>query len=331
LRPLTMKSIPVFATLLLAAASPSRALTLSVLPAHPVEGTPFTLAVGLTGSCSAPDGIVVTPGNPGLVTVNITDFCLAPPIDELVEVPIGPLTAGAWILRVHAGGKQESLQVNVVSVLTIDVLPPNPLAGSLLTLRLTGNGSCPSLRPEVQDGNMLTLHYFEECVVTPLPPAPFVVEESIGPLSAGDFVVQAIDDEDRTLASHRFHVFGTFECRPSETALCLLNGRFRVEAAWRTATAHGAAHAHPETADSGALWFFGPDNLELLVKVLDACQTQSQTVWVFAAGLTDVEVEITVTEMATGRTRHYLNPLGRAFAPIQDTAAFSCLPLFPGS
>jgi hypothetical protein len=327
----TMKPVLWCASLLLAGAAPSSALSLAVLPAHPVEGTPFTLVIGLVGSCPVPDGVIATPGHPGIVTVTLRDICLSPPGPTLVEVPIGPLTDGPWSLRVQFG-VEEALLVEVEALpFAIDFDPPSPQAGSPFILRLTGSASCYSLGPAKQDGNLLTLRFIGDCPILPPPPSPFVIEQSLDPLSAGDYVVQVIDTNGSTLVSRRLHVFSSIECVPSETALCLQQGRFRVEATWRTGTAQGVARAHPETADSGAFWFFGPDNLELLVKVLDACPTQSQATWVFAAGLTDVEVEIIVTEMATGKTQRYRNPLGRPFAPILDTKAFSCLLPFPGS
>jgi hypothetical protein len=46
--------------------------------------------------------------------------------------------------------------------------------------------------------------------------------------------------------------------------------------------------------------------------------------WVFAAGLTDVEVEITVTDTVSGTWKSYRNPPHTAFLPIQDTLAFDC-------
>ena len=58
--------------------------------------------------------------------------------------------------------------------------------------------------------------------------------------------------------------------------------------------------------------------------MLNGCQGIPGTHWVFAAGLTNVEVELTVTNMVTKQTRRYRNPLNRPFVPIQDTAAFSC-------
>jgi hypothetical protein len=125
-------------------------------------------------------------------------------------------------------------------------------------------------------------------------------------------------------------------CAAGATTLCLgPAGRFRVEATWRTpapgggAGGEGDARAVPLTADTGALWFFDAANLELIVKVLAACPVDGR-VWVFAAGLTDVEVELTVTDTdrvsgtADGTARVYRNPPGTPFAPIQDTAAFLC-------
>ena len=43
-------------------------------------------------------------------------------------------------------------------------------------------------------------------------------------------------------------------------------------------------------------------------------------------GLTNVEVELTVTDTETAEVRSYFNPLGKAFAPVQDIAAFATCP-----
>ncbi|MEP6769608.1 MAG: hypothetical protein ABJC61_13125 [Acidobacteriota bacterium] len=48
--------------------------------------------------------------------------------------------------------------------------------------------------------------------------------------------------------------------------------------------------------------------------------------WVFAGGLTNVEVTLTVSDLHTGAVRTYRNPLGTAFQPLQDTAAFATCP-----
>jgi hypothetical protein len=314
--------------LFLCAAAPAAALSLSVLPAQPVEDAPFTLVASVNAACPVPGSIVVTPSFAGgVVQVVFVEACSTPPQPRLVEIPLGPLNSGQWIFRARFGTVQTELHAEVQRVpYRIDLDPSSPQAGGPLTLRFVGSGNCAFLGDPVRDGNLLTLQFDDNCGVLPPPPVPFVVEQEIGPLPAGDYVVQVSTFDDRSLASRRFHVFGASECVPSETALCLQRGRFRVSATWRTASAQGVAKVRPETADSGSLWFFFPDNLELLVKVLDACQSPDPKYWVFAAGLTNVEVDIAVTDTATQTTRHYRNALGAPFAPVLDTAAFACAP-----
>jgi hypothetical protein len=110
---------------------------------------------------------------------------------------------------------------------------------------------------------------------------------------------------------------------PAEQAahtLCI-GGRFTVTAEW---TAHDGSHgfgtAMPLTAESGAFWFFHPDNLELMVKVLDAC-SYNQRSWVFAAGLTDVGVVLRVYDKLTRLGRSYTSLRGQPFLPVTDVNA----------
>jgi hypothetical protein len=117
-------------------------------------------------------------------------------------------------------------------------------------------------------------------------------------------------------------------CLPDQTTHCLSNGRFRVTAAWADANGNeGDGNAILPSADSGEFWFFDAGNTELLIKVLDLCANpQFNNFWVFAAGLTDVEVTVTVTDTASGQVEVYGNELGEAFAPVLDTAAFATCP-----
>jgi hypothetical protein len=99
-----------------------------------------------------------------------------------------------------------------------------------------------------------------------------------------------------------------------------------VEATWQTSDGTtGAAHAVRLTDDSGYLWFFAASNVEVIVKVLNACALNSRY-WVFAGGLTNVRTVITVTDSETGMLKSYTNPQGTAFQPIQDTSAFQTCP-----
>ncbi|MCB1037355.1 MAG: hypothetical protein KDD47_26225, partial [Acidobacteria bacterium] len=116
-------------------------------------------------------------------------------------------------------------------------------------------------------------------------------------------------------------------CMPDATTHCLNGGRFRVTAEWeRPNGTDGDANAILASSDAGEFWFFNPNNTELLVKVLDGCGTQFNSFWVFAAGLTNVDVTITVTDTESLETRVYENPLGTDFEPVLDTQAFATCP-----
>ncbi len=117
----------------------------------------------------------------------------------------------------------------------------------------------------------------------------------------------------------------TGSCTPSSTVLCLSNNRFQVSANWQSTTASGAGMAISLRPDTGYFWFFNSSNVEMVIKVLDACSLNSKY-WVFAGGLTNVNVTITVTDTQNDTVRTYVNPQSAAFQPIQDTSAFSTCP-----
>jgi photosystem II stability/assembly factor-like uncharacterized protein len=110
-------------------------------------------------------------------------------------------------------------------------------------------------------------------------------------------------------------------CEPGPATLCLREGRFRVEAAWKDFEGNtGVGRAVPLNGETGALWFFQEDNLELVVKVLDGRGLNGRF-WVFAASLTSVEFTLTVTDTETGRQKVYRNPPGH-MASFGDTGTF---------
>jgi hypothetical protein len=127
--------------------------------------------------------------------------------------------------------------------------------------------------------------------------------------------VVLLDDERRTAV-----------CVPDGDTLCLNDGRFRVEMTWSDfADERGVGRATPLTGDSGTFWFFEPENVEVVIKVLDACGF-SDRYWVFAAGLTNLATRIEVVDTRAGELAVYENGLGTAFAPVLDTAAFATCP-----
>lgn len=115
-------------------------------------------------------------------------------------------------------------------------------------------------------------------------------------------------------------------CVAGPTSLCLgSGGRFKVQATFDTGTQNGQAQVVKLTDDTGYLWFFAASNVEVVVKVLDAC-SYNQRFWIYAGGLTNVQVTLTVTDTKTGTVKTYSNPLGTAFKPVQDTSALATCP-----
>ena len=59
--------------------------------------------------------------------------------------------------------------------------------------------------------------------------------------------------------------------------------------------------------------------------MLNGCAINNRY-WVFAAGLTNVHVDLTVTDTQTGQIKTYINPQGRTYVTILDTNAFATCP-----
>jgi plastocyanin len=120
----------------------------------------------------------------------------------------------------------------------------------------------------------------------------------------------------------------TGACIAGPETLCVNGGRFQVEVAWRIpdgSTGAGKAVPIPSAPDSGLFYFFNTSNIEMLLKVLNACGL-NQRYWVFFAATTNVELAVVVTDTQTGQTRSYFNPLNRPAPPVQDTDAFPTCP-----
>jgi len=115
---------------------------------------------------------------------------------------------------------------------------------------------------------------------------------------------------------------GATPCIVDDKTLCLNGGRFQVRTHWtKTDGSSGDGHAVALTGDSGYFWFFDSANIEAVTKVLNGCGL-NDAYWVFAAGLTNVRVDLDVLDTKTGLPYSKENPQGTPFAPIQDTGAF---------
>lgn len=118
-------------------------------------------------------------------------------------------------------------------------------------------------------------------------------------------------------------------CVESATTLCLVNGRFQVEVDWRAGGPFTAATAIPlEFApESGLFYFSSPGNIEMLVKVLNACvPALGNKYWVFYAATTNLEFVMIVIDTQTGAVKFYHNPENTPALPVQDTSAFATCP-----
>ena len=116
-------------------------------------------------------------------------------------------------------------------------------------------------------------------------------------------------------------------CTPDAHTLCLDGARFSVTAEYQQSESGPSTQATAVTLTdaTGYFWFFDSSNVELIVKVLNGCGINNHY-WVFAAGLTNVGVHMTVTDLQTAQQQVFDNAVGTPFAPIQDTTAFATCP-----
>ena len=119
---------------------------------------------------------------------------------------------------------------------------------------------------------------------------------------------------------------GGGRCEPSENRLCLLDDRFSVEVRFvdpnddpAEAEKFAKVAASPRTENTGFLWLFNPENLELAVKLLDG-RALNGKFWFLYGGLSDVEYTITVTDTATATSKTYTNEAGSMCGQIDIDA-----------
>jgi len=111
------------------------------------------------------------------------------------------------------------------------------------------------------------------------------------------------------------------------TSLCISGSRFSVSSKWLLPDGvSGVGTVVPgSNATSGLFWFFGADNWELLVKVLDGCSLNNRK-WVFSAATTNVHYSLVVTDVKSGQTKRYFNYFGQSAPAVTDTGAFATCP-----
>ncbi len=171
-------------------------------------------------------------------------------------------------------------------------------------------------------GNFASVGDINAFEVAPDDPTPAMASVDSLPVPS-DLVpseVVAIPFEVGTTPDSRGAAMGT--CEPAATHLCLSDSRFKIAVSWRTfAGRTGVGTSIPRTPDTGNFWFFNPDNIELIIKVLDG-RSNNGHFWVFFGALSNVEYTVSVVDTVTGAEKEYRNPLS-TFASVGDTMAFA--------
>ena len=112
-------------------------------------------------------------------------------------------------------------------------------------------------------------------------------------------------------------------CVADAETLCLQDSRYAVAVEWWKGDDESGAGrvVHQGTNDSGLFAFFGRDNWEALIKVLDGCAMNGH-MWVYGGSTTDLGLAIRVTDTLTGASKEYRNEPGTPAAAIADATAF---------
>ena len=152
-------------------------------------------------------------------------------------------------------------------------------------------------------------------------------EEPCDPLDGEPVAIG--DDEHRD--GFEFVADDSAICLPDEETLCVPDysqSRFRTSI--RLETSAGGGLDRPASLldidyslRGGLFYFFEQGNPEVLAKVLNGC-TVNDHFWVFYAAATSLGFELTVEDVATGRSKTYFNPDGMSAETVTDIEAFPC-------
>lgn len=335
------------ATLLtLAAALPAGAevqdVTIEVDPAAPTWQEDVTVTVRGESNCAigtAFGQVDFVLGTGDVLRVLLEEACIVdPPSFQPFEVSVTfeELQPAEYTIQVTQAPDEApvlaegEVTVHPVADLEIDLpaMPPTDAAPFVITVSGVTSG-CTGPEPAEVEGNVITLFFSDECPI--LPPGTGVqsFEYEVGPLPAGDYEIRVFRLQPfgpPALAKATVHVFDAEGCLPENDVLCLNQDRFAVRVQWADFQGNeGVGQTIPLLDDTGLFWFFQPDNVELTIKVIDACEPFGQF-WVFVASGSTVEYEIRVTDTGSDpeQTNIYRNQLGQIPSLIADTAAFPC-------
>ncbi len=119
------------------------------------------------------------------------------------------------------------------------------------------------------------------------------------------------------------HAGDQTDCEPDRPARTLRGG-YTVSMCYETSNGEvgDALDWGLDSEQSGLLYFFDRDNVEVLLKVLDGCGVNGHR-WVFVAPVTDLAFNL-VVESPDGQRWTHSNRLGRTANAANDVSAFPC-------
>jgi hypothetical protein len=97
--------------------------------------------------------------------------------------------------------------------------------------------------------------------------------------------------------------------------------RFLATVTWTAKNGSaGSGNLTNISSETKGFWFFSPENIDVVVKVLDGRAVNGKF-WVFYGSLTNLQYTLTVTDTTTGTKKTYTNPQGQLTSGA-DTTAF---------
>ena len=134
-----------------------------------------------------------------------------------------------------------------------------------------------------------------------------------------------LSSEELTNATSALNSVGAVVCSIGDELL--VNGRFVIAVTYQGYVGAPAyAYSCRMTNSAGYFFFFDSTNVEIPVKMLNACSGGNPAShWFFGAGLTDFAVAIGTFDLFTGLSRTYTNSLGQVFnTKIDQRTPFPC-------
>jgi hypothetical protein len=243
-----------------------------------------------------------------------------------VQLAYSADNAGTFLISLTARrGTYNGPQLGETQSVTIDI--PSVASGTEAIV-IYDFGGVP-----ITPGDTIT---FSHAAAGPIGAGRLFVDTGSGPDCPGVFETNGTAPP---LSSFRRHTMGvlisSFEsssvCVPSDTVLCVDDTagdrRFQVTVSFHTGSLSGDGQEIPlaplGVIHGGLFWFFGPDNPEMLFKMVNGCVLNSHF-WIFISAGTNVGFTVHVFDTVTGHTRTYHNPDDTAAVPIQDTSALTC-------